>query len=98
MNKTFTLALVSAVSALKINTIQPTTTVGDPMVASAQQYVDAKLCMYRYAINDAEALFAELKEITSDALFIENPRYEENIDGSYPWEDDCSVDISYAWE
>ena len=60
MNKTFPLVLISAVgSALKINSHQ-TNTVVDTMVASAQQYVDAKLCAYRYAINDAEALFKEL--------------------------------------
>ena len=38
-----------------------------------------------------------LKDVAKNALFIGNNRYVESADGSYPWEADCEVDITFAW-
>ena len=60
MNNTFTLALISSTaSALNISTLI-TTAAGDAFETNAQQYIDSKLCAYRYALNDDVSLFDAL--------------------------------------
>ena len=64
--------------------------------ADAQKYFDAKLCAYKHSIAD-DVLLDGLKDVAKNALFIGNNRYVESADGSYPWEADCEVDVSFAW-
>ena len=97
MNKTFIPAIFSASAiAMSLGDLFGTTVPGitvvsgsDNLAEEAQKLLDAKLCEHQHAIPDAESMLNELIEISMNALFVGNQRYQQSPDGSYPWEADC---------